>query len=323
MVETALHGAGAAPDIEALLQEDLQQADLALANARPILRHLLGNDDHSIFSDAIVARVRGMLRDLARQLVTAMAEAGGHSDIRVVSSEACDELANAFSDSPVLLAHAHALAVEWQLTERLQTRLSLDPVLSPLVQSLIASSDPATSATAMAALAAQARFGQSQRRMELPLTELPGDLFHLALVTMRAYVADHPEADRNAARAEETLRQRHEERRSRLGLIERLITALRGEAAQALSVEHAGVAMFLTALSIGSGQDRDLVVLTTSESQAARLALALAACGLKPDAVAAQFLALHPEVSLPEGFGGLRPDRAAAILSLSAGGHGR
>lgn len=338
MVQTALNRAGPAQDIETLLREELEVADRAMLNTRPILRHLLRNDDHSIFSDEVIARVRGMLHDVARQLVFALSEAAGaeatgtgaagsqaagHAEPQAGALEAGEELAGAFMDSPPMLGHVHALAIEWQLTQRLQTRLALDPVLSPLVQELISSNDPGTAATGMAMLAAQARFGQNQRRMELPLGELPGDLFHQALLTMRAHAADHAEAEGHAAAAEEVLRQRYEERRTRLGLTERLITALRGEAARALSIENAGIALFLTALAIGSGQDRDDVVMTTTESQPARLALSLSACGLKADAVASQFVALHPDISLPEEFGALRPDQAAALLAQAADDAGR
>ena len=317
MVQTALHAASSAHDIEQLLQTELTAADAAMANTRPIMRHLLRNDDHSIFSDEIVARVRGLLRDIARQIVIALGEAAGEADPQAWAHEASDELAAAFIDNPALLGHAHALAIEWQLCERLQTRLALDPVLPPLVQSLVASGDDEAAATAMAFIAAQARFGQNLRRMELPVTELPADLFRLVLTTMNAHLADSVEAGAHAASAEAALRLRHEERRSRFGLIERLITGLQGDAVRALSIEHAGISLFLTGLAIGSGQDRDTVALTTTESQLSRLALSLAACGLKADAVAAQFLALHPDITLPEGLDALRPDRAAAILSLA------
>ena len=315
MVQTALDGAAAANEIESVLRAELDGADRAMANTRPILRHLLRNDDHSIFSDEVIARVRGLIGSVAEQLVLAISEAADRPDPRAIDQEAVEHLFATLLDNPAMVAHAHALAVEWQLTERLQGRLALDPVLSPLLQSMIASGDATTSAMAMALLAAQARFTQSQRRMELPLGELPPDLFYAALVTLRVHSADDPGAEPHAARAEEALRMRYEERRSRLGLIERLITALRGEAERALSLEEAGVAIFLTALSVGSGHGRDAAVLTTSESQAARLALALTACGLKADAVAAQFLALHPAIGLPAGMAALRPDRAAAILA--------
>ncbi|OYZ25045.1 MAG: hypothetical protein B7Y31_13950, partial [Novosphingobium sp. 16-62-11] len=65
--------------IERLLCDDLFHADQAMLHMGPILRHLLQNDDRSIFSDELIARVRGMLADLARQLVQALGEAAGHA----------------------------------------------------------------------------------------------------------------------------------------------------------------------------------------------------------------------------------------------------
>src|SRR5690349_5100369 len=111
-------------DVERALREDLARADLALAAARPVLRHFLANDDPELFGDEIIARVRGMLRDLARQL----AEAGGAS--------AEDLLAERLSANAGLLAHAHALALEGQLLERLRHKSAIDPVLPPLIVEL-------------------------------------------------------------------------------------------------------------------------------------------------------------------------------------------
>jgi hypothetical protein len=152
--------------------------------------------------------------------------------------------------------------------------------------------------------------------MELPLAELPGDLFHSALITMRAQANEHE--DEAAGKAEAALRTRFDEGNSRLGLLARLVTGMGGGAIAALAIDHAGSAIFLTALAIGAGQDRDLAVLSTNDRQLARLALSLRAAGLKPQAIEEQFLYLHPEIALPEGFDQLRPDRAAALLSASA-----
>jgi hypothetical protein len=58
-------------------------------------------------------------------------------------------------------------------------------------------------------------------------------------------------------------------------------------------------------------------VLSFADRQFARLALALRAAGLKQQAVEEQFLYLHPEISLPDGFDRLRADRAAALLAGS------
>ncbi len=301
--------------VETALREDLAHADALLGTVAPILRHLLNNDDHSLFSDEIVARVRGMMDDLARQLLDALAVAGGLEGNGRHPVEQRQAITSSFVAHPQFLSHVHALALEWQLTERLEARLSLDPVLSPLLQALIASPDTGMAGGAMSVLAAQARFAQAQRRLQLPLAELPGDLFHVAIQTLHAVASGRNDL---AAAAEASLRTDYDEARGRLGLMARIITGMGAGATVALSISHAGVALFLSALSIASGQERDLAVLATNEGQLARLALALRASGLKPAAVEEQFVSLHPEVALPEGFESLGSDRAAALLASSA-----
>lgn len=304
--------------VEGVLREELAHGDALIGTIAPILRHLLANDEHSVFGDEIIARVRGMMDDLARQLLDQLAVAGGTPDARDHPIERRETLVSAFVAHPGFLAHIHALALEWQLTERLHARLALDPVLSPLVQALIASSDGPTASSAMSLLAAQARFAQAQRRLQHRLTELPGDLLHAALMALRQNIGEVEEAQAIAARAEAAIRSNYDEGRSRLGLISRLVTSMGGGATAALSVTHAGVAVFLSALALASGQDRDMAVLATNEGQMARLALALRASGLKPTAVEEQFVSLHPDVALPDGFDQLGPDRAAALLARSA-----
>ena len=304
--------------VESLFGDELAAADLAQANVGPILRHLLGNDDHALFSDRIVAQVRAQIEDLAQQLAMSLETALGHADPREAANETAPQLAAAFIDSPPILAHAHALALEAQLAERLATRLSLDAVLSPLLQALIASADPNTAATAMALLAAQARFVQAQRRGELPLAELPGDLLHTALLIMREHAAgDDPARNRIAGVLETAIRGNFDEAANRLGLLHRLVGGMGGGAIAALDAGHAGVALFVTALGLGAGLERDAAMLATSEAQLPRLALALLASGAKPAIVEQQFFAIHPEVTLPDGFETLRADRAAALLAGS------
>jgi hypothetical protein len=300
--------------VDAVLQDELVHADTLTGTIAPILRHLLANNDHSVFGDAVIARVRGMLNDLAGQLFDALAFASGEPDPVDREGAAVAELVECLVENSALVGHCHALALEWQLTERMQARLGLDPVLSPLLQALIASSEAHTSGIAMALLASQARFAQQQRRMALPLAELPGDYLHGALLAFRAVAANGPEL----TTAEAAIRGKHDEARSRLGLIARIITGMGGGAAAALSVSHAGVAMFLSALAIGSGQDRDMAVIATNEGQLARLALSLRSAGLKTQAVEEAFLSLHPDIALPEGFDALGADRAAALLANSA-----
>jgi hypothetical protein len=302
--------------IEAILGDELARGDVAMESAGPVLRHLLANDDSSLFGDDIVSRVRGMIADMADQLLSRQAQLAGVTEPEDYVAQRSDALSAMLIDNPAILSHLHALALEWQLTERLQARAAIDPVLSPLLQALIASKDPEVAATAMAMLAAQARFVQQQRRMELPLAELPGDLLHAALLTMRGCASE--EDDRHAARAEGSFREQFDESRSRLGLASRLVTAMGGGAMAALAVAHAGTAIFLAALGLASGQSRSSAVMATNERQLARFALSLRAAGLKPAAIEEQFALFHPDVLLPDCFQDLRADRAAAMLSMSA-----
>lgn len=304
-----------AETVEQVLREELVRGDSLIATARPILRHLLANDDNGLFSDEMIARVRGMMLDLAGQLLFAQAAAAEVRDRPAYIAERQEALAQALFNESAFLAHAHALTVEAHLIERLQGRSGIDPVLTPLVQELVAAKDAGIAALAMAVLAAQARFQQHCRRMELPLRELPGDLFHKALVLLREQAEG--DDDPAAGGAEQILRADFEEGAGRLGLIARLVMALGQNAQRALAIDHAGLAIFATALSMASRQDRALVVLSFAERQYARLALSLCAAGLRQQTVVEQFLYLHPDVSLPEGFEMLRADRAAALLAAS------
>ena len=303
--------------VEAVLRDELAHGDIVLGTIGPILGHLLANHDHSLFSDEIIARVRGMLLHVARQLFEAQGGAEGFENPHAFALEQAPVLGDRIAADPAFLAHCHALALEWQLAGRLQRRNQIDPVLSPLLQALIASDDATTASNAMALLAAQARFVQQQRRMELPLGELPADLFHHALVTWRELASE--EGSEKAEKAERQLRETFDESAGRLGLLARVVNGMGQGALAALAMGHAGAAIFLTALAMASDQERDLTVVATNDRQLARLALSLRAAGLKPKDVEEQFQYIHPEVALPEGFDMLRADRAAAMLRASGG----
>jgi hypothetical protein len=294
----------------------LEQADADAGTVVPILRHVLSNEDNSLFGDEIVARIRGAVRHLAVQLLDRL-ETGGqggfapdHPDERVA------RLGDLLLESDALVRHLHATALETQLAERLHARFGTDAVLTPLLQSQIASGDPDLSALAMRFLAAQARHGQSQRRMKLPLLDLPGDHLHHALLAMQSVESEaSPEA---AAAAAQAIRRDYDEATTRLGLASQLLARMGAGAIEALSINHAGVALFASALALGSGLDRDLAMLATHESQAVRLALALRSAGLRPDAVREQSLALLPDLDFPEQFDTIGPDRAAALLAAGS-----
>jgi len=216
--------------VEQVLREELVRGDAILASARPILRHLLANDDHALFSDEMIARIRGMMTHLASQLLFVQAEACGADDRAEYVAERQDELAQMLFEDTEFLAHAHGRTIEAQLAERLQGRSGIDSVLSPLVQELIAAKEGDMAALAMTVLAAQARFMQHHRRMELPLGELPGDLFHKALVLVRETAGD----DEVAEAVEQDLRAVYDESAGRLGLLARVVMAMGQKATRAL-----------------------------------------------------------------------------------------
>lgn len=315
MIQSAITATPAA--LDAALREDLALGDAMIRSVGPIMRHLLSSDQHSLFADEIVARVRGGVYDLAGQLLDELAKAAGETERLDHPRDSFESYVEALNQIPGLVTHLHALAVESQLTERLQARLALDPVLPPLLQALLASTDAVTAALAMNLLAAQARFMQTQRRMQAPLTELPADLMHAVLMVMRGASDGEGEVEGAAGVAEAAIRARYDESRTRLGIIARLVTAMGGGAVAALNLTHAGAAIFASALSLCSTQDRDVIVLSTNEGQLARLTLSLRAAGIKPAAIGEQILALHPEVTLPDGFEALGADRAAALLAVS------
>ncbi|WP_435417514.1 hypothetical protein WAB17_11640 [Parerythrobacter aurantius] len=321
MIEAAMTNAdtpvSAEAPVEAVLRDELARGDVVLGTIGPILGHLIANHDHSLFSDEIVARIRGMVNGIARQMLEIQAAAQDEGDVHGFAERNSTELADMIAGHPQFLTHCHSLALECQLAERLRSRNAIDPVLSPLMQSLVASDDATTAALAMQALASQARFIQRQKRMQLPLTELPADLFHHALTSWRSYAGGLDPSV--ISRVETRFRRDFDESASRLGLLSRLVEGMGGAARAALSVSHAGVALFLTALASASQQDRDVVALATNDRQLARLALALRSSGLNPREVEEQFVYLHPEISLPEGFSQLRADRARDMLAAAGG----
>lgn len=300
------------------LAEEAATARGAMANVVPILRHLLRSDDKSIFSDEIVSRVRGMFVDVARQLVIALAEAAGHSEPEGWAHEAAHELAHVLADNPGFLEHFHTLALEWHWTGRLERNRGVDQVLSPLIQARMADPDGATSASAMNLLAAQARFCQNQRRMQMPLAELPGDLIHIALVTLRGHVGMDASADAYAVIAERSVRDQIDEARGRLAQMGRVLDAMGDMATAALDIDKAGVALFFTALARGAGLSREAAIMAAIDSQLPRFVLALRACGLPPTAVSITALAFHPHANLPHGYAEITPAEAAALLGEAA-----
>lgn len=301
----------AADSIERLLRDELTRGDAVVADARPVLRYFLAHEGHPLFSEATVARVRGMMLDLASQLLHAEAEGSDVRDRAAYVAERQDELARALIEEGSFLDHAQALVIEADLAERLQARSGIDAVLPLLVQELAARDDEPTATLAMALLAAQARFMQNCRRMELPMRELPGDLFHAALVALRARGGAGIEL------VERRLRESYDEGVSRLGLIAHAITGMGEYSRDALAIDRAGPAIFASALAMASGQERNSVLLSFAEGQFARLLLVMRASGLEHAVMERQLLFLHPDHRLPVAFDSMTAERARALLAAA------
>ncbi len=316
MGKSANHTSGSASDaddrataIEAVLKGSLSRGDRALRGVPPVLTHLLASTGQTLVTDAIVAKLRGMLHSLAEQLIAAKRAKSDDGDL----ASSADRLSDYLTADSIILSYCYALAMEGYLTERLERRASIDPVLTPLMQELIASQSDETAEVAMAALAAQSRFMQTQRRMELPLAELPAELFHVVLRRWETGVRNDPAV----SPAITALKADYDEGASRVGLLARLIAGMKGGAVAALELEHAGFALFVSALSARSQQPRELAILGCHEDQAARLILSLRAAGADAGAIERQFLLLEPNERLPEYIAEIAPERASTLLRNS------
>ena len=298
--------------IEAIMRQELVQGDRALASVAPVLNHLLASPGHSLVSDDVVARMRGMLGDIARQLLNAQAKATGGKHSPDLSDRE-DELTGMLANSTTVLSHCYALAMEGQIARQLERQSGIDPVLSPLMQELIANKDDGAAELAMAAMSAQARFMQSQRRMHLSLSDLTADLFHEVLQIWHRFA--RREGAEILFATEARLRNAYDESTSRLGLLSRLATSMKAGVHACFSLEHAGIALFASGIASKTKQPRELVILACHERQIARLALTLLAAGLKQDHLAQQLLLLHGDVTLPERFADLSPELAMELLS--------
>lgn len=287
------------------LRAALARGDDLVSRSGPALLHLIAAQDRSLLSEAVIAQVGGMLADLASQLADAFSPAMDPGAARATLGARLIEI-------EALRFHCQVLALEWRLAVHLEAELAIDPVLSLLLQTLVADNDPGVGAIAMAAIAAQARFAQAQRRMQLPSGELPAELFHATVSAARETFA--VAGQDNAARAEARLRAAYEEGAGRLALLARLVAA-GGIPAPMPAIEDAGVALWLSALAARSGQDRDRTACAAADPQLGRLLLTLRAAGVAPAEAERQALRTQPDAALPRGLEDIGTREAAQWLA--------
>jgi len=300
--------------VDAFLRDEMARGNRALRSLAPVIAHLLESDGPSLVSDAIVARLRGMLLHISEQLLASL-ETEQAVDPR--RTEAQSILVDRLVGDESVVDHLYAVALEGLLTENLQQYAAIDPVLSPLMQELIASERPEIAEVAMTAMAAQSRFCQSQNRMELPLDELPSELFGQVIGHFEAgELGLDPDRVTDAGKA---LKGAFDEGQGRIGLFARLASLMQGGAVAALDLSHAGFALFASAAASLTRQDRAHVVFACHEGQTVRLVLMLMAAGLSADAVQGQLALLGGTKALPDGLEAMSQAHAQASLrELSA-----
>lgn len=286
-----------------VLRAALTRARTAIAAIPPVLAHLVGTEPQGMLDDEAIARTRGMIESLALEL----AREAGLGDLGLAAA-----LVNALVEQPALLGHCHALAIEFRAAERAAAAHGVDPVLSPLLQDRIADADPAIGAAAMELLAAQARFVLVQRRMEIATGELPAELLHDVLA---AFVGVYGAAAHGAAAR---VRDAYSEVKSRATLLSRVILGIDNGWQAALDPAHAGVALFLTALSLATGEDRTACALALAGGQEVRLALLLAAAGAEPARIEAVLRYFHPDAAIPPAYCAVDGARAQELLAEGA-----
>lgn len=279
------------------LRAALARGDRLAARSAPALHRLLEAEDRRLLDEAIVAQVGGLISDLATQLID--------NDERQVRE--------ALLALEPLRAHCHALALEWRLALRFEADRALDPVLSPVLQGCVMAGQPSTAPLAMAALAAQARFAQAQRRMQLPLGELPAEVFHATLLATRAVLPE------SFVDQEHRLRADFDEGAGRLAVLARLASEAEASNAQLLAVEEAGVALWLSALALQAGQSRDDTARAAADARSGRLLLTLRAAGLAPGEAERQALLIEPDAILPRGLHDIGTREAAQWLAEARG----
>jgi len=298
--QTASFAADHSP--EAAIRAQFAREERVRAALGTVLPHLVGDDDAAPLGEEPVVRTRALLAALAADLLRDLPD---H-----VRQSVAPALAQALATRPALLAHCHALALEAATAERLAPS-GIDPILSPLVESLLAAA-PDTAALAMTTLAAQTRFTCRQRRMETVADELPAALMHEALVAL-ADLSVGPGSDAAAS-----LRSAYDEGRTRLSLLARLALAAADHGDSLLDPAQAGFALFATAVAERAGAPREEVILAGVAGQELRLALLLRAAGAEPAIARAAIAVVHPGARLPSSWADLPARRASVLLAGAA-----
>ncbi len=276
-----------------------------------ILRQMMVRERDGLFSDATIARCGAMIGSVARQLLHALAQESGETDPASFAAAREEALGQALGAQGDLLGHCHALAVESLLTDKVHERAGIDPVSTPLLKSLLAHEEVQIGGAAMHVLAAQARFMHLSRRMEVPLEELPAEIFHQALNIFCAQFPDQAEACKATAAF---FASRYDEGAGRLPQMARLVMLASDNAISAMRIADAGIALFAIALAMEAAQEREHAVIAMVQGDHARLSLMLRAADMPSAAMAEALTTLNPQSALDPQIAQLPREEAAAML---------
>ncbi len=283
----------------------------ALAHERVVTRgalqalpNLLGGGEGLLGQD-VVARVAGMTGSLAHRLTGQLSDKPDPERERAIAARLARE--------PDVLAYLQALALEFRVGQRLFRDHALDPVASPTLSEFVGSGEPALSSIVAAVLAAQARFCGYMAAMELPIGELPAELFHAAIACAQSESERPFPAD---------ARKSYVEADGRLSLLDQLATALLGQDGHPPDLRRDGLALFLSRIAMKSGHDRADLVLSLSSRDSLAFALVLLAADLQPTEAARQFALICPEARLPGGLWETTAAKARSLLETPAEGAG-
>ena len=307
-----------AGNLESVLREELMRADRAVAGIVPLLGQMIESGGQNFISDALIARIAGMLRDIADHLAHEIEEPAARS----ILTESLGDMLTQESD---LVSYLYKVALEAELTKRLADQSVIEPVFSPLLEEQISSSNTAIAEAADAIIAAQSSFWQFVTRGGFAFDSLPADQREKAITLRDAVSAQANAAIRaSSGNLQDSPGDRAKDpsepvapSASRVDLLIVLLEAMGDNARLALDVERAGFALFVTALAGFSGQSRASTILACHPHQAARLAVSLRAAGLATQDIQAQFSVLEPVELLPPNFDELSIDAARAILTSS------
>ena len=280
--------------IEKALSDEVDQGELVAASVAPIMQHLLARHGDGLFSEETVARVGGMIDAIATELLAG--DEAGSTD-----NDTIEAMAHRLAADEILLRYCHVRACEWQLAQALQRRGVVDPVLSPLLQSARASHDSVVANSAERVLTLQTRFDRLGAKMQHSVADLPEAVFGRSDA-----VASPSQSSPNTALP-------------RASALDEFVAEHLLDAPEALAIEQAGLAIFLTSLETRSGSPRDAIVLCIIARHSLQFAMMLRAAGLERTAIQQQMARFGLGETCLEQLDNISPAQAKATLATAGG----